>query len=305
MTPEEFFKQYQAGSIAVIELEGGTNSKMYITKSQYIIGGMIFFWVLRQPRECQQLPPGANVPVLACQKWNKINPELPAYHSDVANIWISPYLGRNHPTKLRVKTTILDIYQKTGIILANGFICKNFLNKCHHIYYVDMDYAIDPTSPMSDLLFNQLIATRGFDEYFAIPEEDEVEIKDIIKTLFYIEQELRHLVFERAKITPRIIKMLHPFREGNYHIYLLTLDILFHFQELAVNPDLITPEIISLFMLHWDASLTKLQIEHTLDEIRQHIRNVPNPLEPPSLPGFFEHLRHRMPYTGKTSELSF
>lgn len=50
---------------------------------------------------------------------------------------------------------------------------------------------------------------------------------------------LRHVVFNRALLAPWIIKILHRFGEENYHIYVMTLDILFHFQEQAVNPYLI------------------------------------------------------------------
>lgn len=304
MTPEEFFTHYQASAIPLIEKEGGTYSKISFTKKKYSINGFNCKWVIKQPRDISDIPQGIHSPIFACEKWNKMNPAIPAYFSEALNLWISPYLGKIHPNAFRVKTTILNVYHRTGIILAEGFMLQNFLLYHGQIYCVDMDFAIDPISPSSDWVFNQLICTRGFDEYFSAEGLGDISTKNLIKTLFYVEQELRHVHFNRALLTLWTIDKLHHFRESGYHIYAMTLEILIHLQKCRVNEVLLTPESIMFLMLNWYCKMTKQEIERELVEINV-IMTHHHHEKPKQLSGFFEHLNKRIPYIDNTSGLSF
>ena len=135
--------------------------------------------------------------------------------------------------------------------------------------------------------------------------EGDTYTKNLIKTLFYVEQELRHVRFNRACLTPWTINRLHLVRESGYHIYVMTLEILIHLQDLRVNEKLLTPESLLLLMFNWYCMMTKQQIESELVEINRYILEVETPAKRELLPGFFEHLNKRTPYAGKASNLSF
>lgn len=308
MTTEEFLILYQSGNIELNPFYGGTYNEIFITKNQYLVGNANSHWIFKKPRKDLNIPDGLKSASFACEIWQKINPEHLAFVCESENLWISPYFGYKRPNEEQVYKAILNIYQRTGIIIADGFNADNFVLLNNQAICIDIKYAILSNCPQSDMIFNQMIATQDFDRLIVQQSYRFFQTKRLIKTLFYLEQQLRHQPFDRAMVTSWMIDKLHLFRLSSKHIYILILEILLHFQQNLIDEKLIYPELLLLFMFHWDAQMNKKQIEGVLKEIEGYFKNFPVPENSQQIRlsiGFFEHLEKRKPYSGKFADLSF
>lgn len=83
-------------------------------------------WVLKIPIDQS----ATDLPDRAVRVWNEINPGHPAQvirDERGAIGWVAPFIDGIQPTQAEIAQKILEIYEKTGRIVADAFVTSNFV----------------------------------------------------------------------------------------------------------------------------------------------------------------------------------
>lgn len=126
-----------------IDLSSGNYN--HVSKSPYEISikGYICHWVMKSAKNKKE---GLSTPARAVRKWEKINPEYPAYliADDDENIvaWIVPFLGNTPATDIDIAHKVLEIYVNTRNIVFDATSRNNFLLHNGKAVCVDIDLSL-------------------------------------------------------------------------------------------------------------------------------------------------------------------
>jgi hypothetical protein len=246
MTLDEFEKIM--GTVQWYKIGRGGYNTVYCTIKPYLIEGQNGYWVRKAPLKQPFFTARAmSDSQRAVRKWNTINPNIRAWQ--IGTQWIVPYVGNVSASDLEIACKVVQIYQETGIIVADAYGKDNFLKFGTEVVCVDVDYALSRRSIVSELAFNNAVLP-AYDQYAAEYVSKKPLTVAVIKTLFYLESQFAALAFDRQKITYRMVKQLHLFRIQNAPILITTLDLLETMNALVpestLPASLITPKMILL-----------------------------------------------------------
>lgn len=198
MKLSEFLVSYKK-SVLWKSFNGGNYNLLAVTDEKVLIEQYNHYWVRKKPkiRLGEILP--LNSVDRAVRKYYELNPGSIAF-KDGTQAWFLPFFGSSPSQDLEFATdmetacAVVDIYQRTGNIVADAAIAGNFLFDKGDIVCVDVDLANRRGSISSDNYFNDTIATSEFDSFFNI-ELKKVEAKfqrpitaNYIKILFYLDE---------------------------------------------------------------------------------------------------------------------
>lgn len=122
----------------------GSFNKVYRSQKELTINDQTCYWVLKKPIK----PSKFDAPERVVRKWNEINPEKPAVVTKHG--WIAPYLGDKQATDEQIASELVNIYRRTGNIIADACAPKNFLYFDGATYCVDFDHSFKRGSKISD-----------------------------------------------------------------------------------------------------------------------------------------------------------
>lgn len=139
----------------------GTYSRVSRSRKQLTINGQTCHWVIKESIRRDRLA----APERVVRKWNEINPEHPAFVTMYG--WIAPYMGSTGATDEQIAVKVIEIYQRTGNIIADACAPKNFLYSNEAVYCVDFDFAFKRLSIETEdfSFFKQTIYQGYFDNW--------------------------------------------------------------------------------------------------------------------------------------------
>jgi hypothetical protein len=208
----DFFINFIQGKFTnTAKLESGSYNQATLVAEQIQIENFQAYWVVKKPILSNKLGGShLNAPKRAIRKWNAINPQFPAYiYED--KLWATPFLGAKRPNDEQMGLSIIEIYQRTGNIIADGCNQDNFVLVDDRAICVDMDLAIRRNSIDSNEYFNEVIKHETFDTFYT-KFKDVRHPREVVQTLFYIEKYLSPEQFDRRFVTPWMVKHINAFR---------------------------------------------------------------------------------------------
>ncbi|MGQ3890575.1 ankyrin repeat domain-containing protein [Legionella sp. CNM-4043-24] len=181
----------------------GAFNRVYRSQKELTINGQTCHWVIKKPlKRCSLSKPDRVV-----NKWNEINPECPAYVS--RHGWIAPFLGNVEATDEQIATALIEIYQRTGHIIADAFSPNNFLEHNGTVYCVDFDNAFKRNSIESGKI--SFFTNNRFKEYFKYPgNQGYPRTLAVIQGLGYLE--MQYSSIEQGFLTVRILQIIANYR---------------------------------------------------------------------------------------------
>jgi hypothetical protein len=208
----DFFINFLKGKYSrVRQLESGSYNQAILVAEPIRIDNYEAYWVVKKPIISNRLAGShLNEPSRAVRKWNAINPQYPAYIFD-NKLWVAPFLGSQRPNDEQIGLAIIEIYQRTGNIIADGCNQDNFVLVDDTAICVDMDLAIRRNSIDSNEYFNDVIKHETFDTFYT-GFHDVKHPRDVVQTLFYIEKYLSPKQFDRRLVSPWMVKHINAFR---------------------------------------------------------------------------------------------
>ena len=182
-----FFQEVLLGKIKWIKLGRGNYNKVFFTAEKFDIDKLPTQWVCKKPIRKEDEPYPLNDPERACRKWQEINPDFPAYLSPNKHLWFMPYLGTGNASDELTAHAIIDIYRRTGNIIADGGIISNFVKLDNDVVVcVDVDLAVRRNSISSELFFNEVLSSEQFDQFFeGLKKLKRPKTLSFIKVLFF------------------------------------------------------------------------------------------------------------------------
>ncbi|CAM2928783.1 ankyrin repeat domain-containing protein [Legionella worsleiensis] len=188
----------------------GTFSQVYLSQNELTINGQTCHWVIKKPRISSSL----SAPGRVVRKWNETNRERPAFVSKHG--WIAPYMGDVEATDEQIAAALIEIYQRTGHIIADACSPKNFLYHNGAVYCVDFDNAFNRLSIESRKI--SFFTNHHYTLYFKGVEKQGFPISiAVIRALGYLEMQyssetIRTQMIEKGFLTLRILQII-----ANYH----------------------------------------------------------------------------------------
>ena len=224
----EFFQKVLSGEIKWSELRAGNYNKVSLTKEVFEIDGRTTEWVCKEPiiHSDEQYP--LNDPVRACRKWQAINPTYSAYPSPNRDLWFMPYMGNMSASDNSTARAIIDIYRRTGNIVADGGLISNFKKVGTDVVCVDVDLALRRNSISSELYFNDCLSSEKFDEFFmSLEAQKRPKTLSCIKVLFFLEDCLSGQEFDHRLMSPELLNYCYIFARNGFAIDLTIYHNLF------------------------------------------------------------------------------
>ncbi|NBX84452.1 MAG: hypothetical protein EBQ95_02450 [Gammaproteobacteria bacterium] len=208
----DFFINFLKGKFTpTVNLQSGSYNQATLVAEPVDIDNFEAYWVVKKPILTNRLgSSNLNQPIRAIRKWNAINPQYPAYIFE-NKLWAAPFLGSKRPNDEQIGLAIIEIYQRTGNIIADGCNKDNFVLVDDKAICVDMDLAIHRKSIDSIEYFNEVIKHETFDTFYT-EFQDVRHPREVVQTLFYIEKYLSDQQFDRHLVTPWMVKHINAFR---------------------------------------------------------------------------------------------
>lgn len=307
MSPEDFYSHVRSGVIKVEVIGNGSYNKVFLTKAPVEILGLTGQWVVKIPLsdaeydafQCSSetaqftfelldekiTDESVNSPIRSERKWQIINKDIPVHvfsgQASQAIGWMTPYLGKAIPTDDLINLAVIDIYRRTGNIIADACISNNFI--CHEgkAICIDMDLAIHRDSFSSTKYFNEQIASPGFDGFFGSSGDiyRNHKTQDTIKTLLYIEEYLTGFPIDYDLINPQIIEKLNVFRKSLLPIHPNTLKFLNFIIKNSLPEEFCQPNYVNRMVLIWTPEMPFFDVIRTLNEIKLSLRTAQSKYE--------------------------
>ncbi|KTD34102.1 Ankyrin repeat protein [Legionella moravica] len=205
----------------------GSFSQVFCSQKELTINGQTCHWVIKKARGYSPL----SAPQRIVKKWNDTNPEHPAFVSKHG--LIAPYMGNVEATDEQIAVKLIDIYKRTGHIIADACSHKNFLYHNSTVYCVDFDNAFNRHSIESRKI--SFFTNNDFRDYFQNLESQGYPVSiAVIKGLGYLEtlDSSENIIAEmiaKGFLTVRILQII-----ANYHLCESTLtELIQHLPVLA------------------------------------------------------------------------
>ncbi len=270
---EEFLTKIKQGILGIAKLGRGNYNFVFKTNLPVSLDGTNTHWVIKKPMIEENEPFPLNEPNRAVRKWRLINPHIPAHILGTNESWTTPYLGDEHPSDELIKQTVIEVYQRTGNIIADAGIFSNFILFEGRAVCVDVDLALHRDSISSEYFYNTTLSTRQFDEFFKESSVYNTPLtQETIKTLFYLEDELSDYEFDRQLVTPFVIEKLNFFRDEGHPVHYNTLELLHYLQDNHFSDEYICPKYLNKLSLSWRQDMA-------IETVMQLIREIQEPLE--------------------------
>lgn len=256
----EFFSKFWEGFFnkKTIKLPSGSYNSVCLVHEPIVIEDLDTleafeaFWVVKKPKKNVVVDyPMLNSPDRAVRKWRAINPDFPAY-SYRSTIWTVPFLGLETANDEMIQECIIDIYRRTGNIIADAANIKNFVKFNNKAVCIDMDLALRRNSISSDAFFNIVVQDHVFEDFMRREEEKGLLPLTIqtVKTLFFLESCLNADEYEYKNISPWVLQVISDFQARDIPITKLILDILIKLENeedvLSLKNHLLQTEVLCL-----------------------------------------------------------
>jgi hypothetical protein len=214
-----FFQKVFAREIKWRVLGRGNYNKVFLTEDEFEIDELPTQWVCKKPIREHDEPYPLNDPERACRKWEEINPDYPAYLSPDKRLWFMPYLGKTNASDERTARAIIDIYRRTGNIIADGGLISNFVKFDNGVVCVDVDLAVRRNSISSELFFNEILSSERFDQFFeSLKKQKRPKTLICIKVLFFLEDCLAGSEFDHQLMNFKLLNYCYYFASNGYVI---------------------------------------------------------------------------------------
>lgn len=261
-----FFQKVFSGEIKFNLLGRGNYNQVFLSENEFEIDELSTKWVCKRPfRDPDEKYP-LNGPQRACRKWKEINPTYPAYLSPNKRLWFMPYLGKRKASDESTAHSIIDIYKRTGNIVADGGLNTNFLKVNNRVVCVDVDLAIRRHSISSELFFNEIISSDQFDRFFAhLSNQDRSKTLNCIKVLFFLEDCLAGHEFDHQLMNFKLLNYCYFFASNGYAIDLTIYHNLFI---LSQDPSELESEYFH------PSYFSKLPQCQSFQELRAQLKNI-------------------------------
>jgi len=195
----------------------GQYNNVVISKDILNIEGFSGRWVVKTPRKGIHLLSEAD---RAIRKWRELNPTYPVFRTIKG--WMAPYLGNTPASDEQIAEKIIDIYRHTRNIVADAAAKGNFVLYNGDVVCIDMDHAFRRGSFASNLFMS--IDDKDYKCFLRSCSEDGKPITvSVIKTLYYLEEQLDTTMLDNKYLSIKIIDVLHDYRRNKLSI---TIDIL-------------------------------------------------------------------------------
>jgi hypothetical protein len=214
----DFLKQVQQQIISFKLIGEGSYNLVLSTISEVAIeDNPPQSWVLKQPKEIYEGELPMNMTSRAHRKFTQIYPDVPVFDIPVNQGLVLPFFESAPNDDKLLAETVLSIYQNTRMIIADGGLPSNFGFYEDKLICIDMDLALSRDSILSDEYYNQVISTSRYDRFFEQIAETQhtYGTLELIKTLFYIENQLHKVEFDTHLISQWMIERLHAYRLAN------------------------------------------------------------------------------------------
>ena len=207
-----FFKKFKSGLFNWKYHGHGSYNHVYLSQDVIEINDVSAIWVCKKPILRLDAQHALNHPQRAHRKWSELNPKYPSYVSPKKNSWFMPFLGQKYPSDDETVDAIIDIYQRTGNIIADGGMISNFVKIDDEVVCVDVDLAIRRKSISSDSFFNDMIASNQFDQFFLrLNRQNRPKTLNCIKVLFFIEDCLAGHEFDHRVMNRHLLLYCYDF----------------------------------------------------------------------------------------------
>lgn len=263
----EFFQKVLSRTVKWSKLGEGNYNKVLLTEAVFEIDGQTTKWVCKEPiiHSDEQYP--LNDPVRACRKWHDINPTYPAYPSPNQHLWFMPYMGCMSASDESTAHAIIDIYQRTGNIVADGGLISNFKRVGADVVCVDVDLALRRNSISSELYFNEFLSSEKFDKFFmSLKAQKRPKTLICIKVLFFLEDCLSGQEFDHQLMSFELLNYCCFFASNGFAIDLTIYHNLFILSTHA--SDDLEPEYFHPLYL------SRLPKCEDYKELRTHLKNI-------------------------------
>ncbi len=215
-------------------LGAGSFNTAQTSNTELTIGGYTGRWVLKKPKDALEY----NEIGRAVRKWNLLNPEFPAYQTQKG--WLVPYLGRIQASDKQIAEKLVEIYQRTGEIIADACVQHNFLVYQGKVVCVDVDYALRRGSFTSENFFHDDALIK--DLLYCITNYADNHGKPntarITQGLLYLEQQLPNYA-KHQEITLRMAYWLYWFYEAKEPLTKELMETLFEVANLDAQGKII------------------------------------------------------------------
>lgn len=279
MNTKDFFSNLWNGFFKkkTKKLGSGRFNSAFLIQEPVIINDYEAFWVIKQPKRFQGQRIMLNDSSRAARKWAEINPTFPI-HVEQPFFWVVPFLGNKTPSDALIQESIIDIYRRTGNIIADGCKADNFVEFKEKAVCVDMDLALRRNSIESENYYENTVRHQVFNDFMK-QEEEKGEYPltiQTIKTLFFLEDCLSINDFVYQEISPWVLKHLETFQQNHIQISKVALKILVILErqnQLDVETEkFLKPEIL--------LSLNEEHLLLDIDDLKGCLSNLHNKLYP-------------------------
>ena len=136
---------------------------------------------------------------------------------------MAPYLGNTPASDEQIAEKIIDIYRRTRTIVADAAAKGNFVLYNGDVVCIDMDHAFRRGSFASNLYMD--IDDIDY-KYFlrSCSESGKPITVSVIKTLYYLEEQLDTTMLDNKYLSIKIIDILHEYRRNKLSISIDILD---------------------------------------------------------------------------------
>jgi len=191
------------------EIGKGSFNRALVSISPIEIGGLKCQWVRKIPISTNKFSNSDR----AVRKWKKLNPDIPAYKS--LEGWILPYFGHIQAQDQKIADKLINIYRKTRNIVFDAGVQFNFLEYNGEAQCVDVDYAFERGSPVSDEYdIHGASRAKSLEFLNRITSGGMVATASVIRTLIKIETDLNWEEIKDEYITPAIFLKLRIIRNS-------------------------------------------------------------------------------------------
>ena len=209
----------------------GQYNKVVISKDILNIEGFSGRWVLKTPRgDFSPLSEAER----AIRKWRELNPTYPVFRTRKG--WMVPYLGNTPASDEQMAEKIMEIYRRTRNIIADAAAKGlNFVVYNGDVICIDMDHAYRRGSFAS----NQYLELDEDYNHFlrSCSETGKPTTVSVIKTLYYLEEQLETNLLDNKYLSIKIIDVLHEFRRNKISITIEILDALLEIINLDLDDE--------------------------------------------------------------------
>ena len=219
MDDDQKFNADQLMSAQWMGVGSGSFNQVFVSRKPITlkINGQAFCqrWVRKKPLERNLQSESRR----AVRVWNDIHPEMPALQSPLnRQEWIAPYFGFTKATDLQTAKAVIDVYKQTGRIVVDACGSGNALVHEGQAKIIDIDVALAPRSPASkdfawrEIQYNPV--SCGYDVFWDGHLAAMPKTVNVIKTIYYLDQQLGDSTSVRDSLSLAVIELLHPYRKA-------------------------------------------------------------------------------------------